>query len=201
MSNPHWANCDFVVVDVEGNGQSPQEIIEIAIVPISNGQIAPPKSWLIRPQKSVSPRATQIHGISDGDLHNCPSHAEVASDIRMALGKSVVVGHNVSVDTQLLRRQFGEWHPIAIIDTLKLAKYVRPAEESYSLDALTRAYKLNIDSSQRHRACGDAMVTAELFLAIVMELDKRSRLDLLALAQIAGSSDDPFIESQQGRLF
>ncbi|HBP47564.1 3'-5' exonuclease [Pseudomonas sp.] len=201
MNNPHWAQCHFVVVDVEGNGQSPQEIIELAIVPISDKQIGSPRSWLIRPQKSVTERATQIHGISDGDLSGSPSHEEVADDIRMELGTSIVVGHNVSIDTQLMRRQLGDWHPTAILDTLKLARYVRPGQGSYSLDALISAYNLKIDPSQRHRASGDAMVTAELFLALAIELDQNSQLDLLALAQIAGSSEDPYIQSQQRSLF
>ena len=201
MNNPHWTQCNFVVVDVEGNGQSPQEIIELAIVPIDHKLIGRPRSWLIRPQKPVTERATQIHGISNCDLSGSPSHAEVADEIRLALGKSIVVGHNVSVDTQLLRQQLGDWHPSAILDTLKLARYVRPGRNSYSLDALISAYGLNIDPSQRHRASGDAVVTAELFTVLATELDQDSLLDLLALAQIAGSSDDPFIQSLQRSLF
>jgi DNA polymerase III epsilon subunit family exonuclease len=201
MNNPHWAQCQFVVVDVEGNGQSPQEIIELAIVPISDRQIGPPRFWMIRPQRSVTQRATQIHGISDSDLSGSPSHAEVADDIRLELGRSIVVGHNVSVDTQLLRRQLGDWHPTAILDTLKLARYARPGQGSYSLDALISAYKLKINPLQRHRARGDAVVTAKLFLALAAELDQDSQLDLLTLSQIGGSSDDPFIQSQQRNLF
>nr|WP_255399587.1 3'-5' exonuclease [Oceanicoccus sp. KOV_DT_Chl] len=186
---------------MEGNGQVPQEIIELAIVPVSDGKIGRPCSWLIRPKRSVTERAIQIHGISNSDLVGCPSHKEVANEIRIVLGKSVVVGHNVSVDTQLMRNQFGEWSPIAILDTLRLAKYVRPGLGSYSLDALISAYNLKIDPSNRHRASGDAQITAALFLVLVSEMDKDSQLDLLALSQIAGSSDDPFIKSQQGSLF
>lgn len=199
--NSSWTECHFVVVDVEGNGQSPQEIIELAIVPISDGKIGRSSSWLMKPKKPVIERAAQIHGISNDDLIGCPSHEQVANDIRAALGKSVVVGHNVSVDTQLIRSQFGNWSPTAIIDTLRLAKYARPGRDSYSLDALINAYNLKLDPSERHRASGDARVTAELFLILVSEVEQGPKLDLRVLSQIAGSPDDPFTQSQQGSLF
>ena len=35
----HWAEIDFSVVDVEGNGQIPLEIIEIAVVQIQKGVV------------------------------------------------------------------------------------------------------------------------------------------------------------------
>lgn len=201
MNNPRWAQCRFVAIDVEGNGQTPQEIIEIAIVPILNKEIGNPRSWLIRPLQPVTKHATQIHGISDSDLSESPLHTEVADDIRAELGTDIIVGHNVIVDTQLLRRLQGDWHPIAILDTLRLARYVRPGLSSYSLDALIKTYNLRMDPTQRHRASGDAVATAELFLILLAELDPNAERDLLSLAQIAGSSDDPFIQSQQGSLF
>ncbi|MGF1869817.1 exonuclease domain-containing protein [Photobacterium indicum] len=201
MNNVPWSECHFVVVDVEGNGQNPQEIIELSIVPVFRDQIGHPYSWLIQPKRQVTERATKIHGISNRALLNCHSSEEVVNDIKMALGKSVVVGHNVRVDTQLIRSQFGEWSPIAILDTLKLAKYVQPALSSYSLDALISTYNLKINPSMRHRASGDAQVTAELFLALASKLDKGSQLDLLTLSQIAGSTDDPFLKNQQRSLF
>lgn len=201
MSNMPWTECHFVVVDVEGNGQVPQEIIELSIVPILDKQIGQPCSWLIQPKRPVTERATLIHGISNGDLVRSPCTEDVASEIRKALGESVVVGHNVRVDTQLIRNQFGDWSPAAILDTLRLAKYVQPGLSSYSLDTLLSIYNIKINPSMRHRASGDAMGTAALFLALISELDRQSQLDLLTLSQISGSVDDPFIKNQQRSLF
>lgn len=200
MSNILWEECHFIVVDVEGNGQSPQEIIELSIVPIFRDKIGRPYSWLIRPQRPVTERVTLIHGISNKDLLHCRSSKELTNEIRETLGENIVVGHNVSIDTRLIRSQFGDWSPVAILDTLKLAKYVRPELNSYSLDTLIDSYGLTIPHSMRHRASGDALVTAQLFLALVSELENSKR-DLLSLSQIAGSSDDPFLENQQRSLF
>lgn len=201
MSNLPWAECHFVVVDIEGNGQVPQEIIELSIVPIFNNQVGSPCSWLIRPKKPVTELANQIHGISNSDLVGCRSAEEVREEIIKTLGKSIVVGHNVTIDTQLIRNQFGDWYPKAILDTLRLAKYVRPGLQSYSLDSLLNTYDLKINPSARHRATGDAKVTAELFLALTTELGEKYQLDLRTLSQVAGSKDDPFINNQQGSLF
>ncbi|TGA73268.1 3'-5' exonuclease [Aliivibrio fischeri] len=201
MNNVSWKECQFVIIDVEGNGQTPQEIIELSIVPVFCEQISKPYTWLIRPKMRVTERATQIHGITNRELQHCCSSEEVRHEIRGVLGKNIVVGHNVSVDTRLIRSQFGEWEPLAIIDTLKLAKYVHPELSSYSLDSLITIYGLDIIPSMRHRASGDAQVTAQLFLALVSKLKDDSQRDLLSLSQIAGSVDDPFLKNQQGSLF
>jgi len=200
VSNIIWKECHFIVIDVEGNGQSPQEIIELSIVPVFREEIGRPYSWLIRPQRPVTERVTLIHGISNNDLLHCRSSKELVDEIREALGENIVVGHNVCIDTQLIRNQFGDWSPIAILDTLKLAKYVRPELNSYSLDTLIGTYNLKMPPSMRHRASGDALVTAQLFLTLVSELEDSKR-DLLTLSQIAGSADDPFLKNQQRSLF
>jgi DNA polymerase III epsilon subunit-like protein len=38
-----------VVVDVEGNGQQPLDLLELAVVPIIGGIIGEPSSWLVKP--------------------------------------------------------------------------------------------------------------------------------------------------------
>lgn len=190
----------FVVVDVEGNGQTPQEIVELSIVPITKGIIESPKSWLIKPKRKVTERAYKIHGISNQDLANSFSREDITSEVRAALGTSVVVGHNVAIDTGLIRNHFGDWSPEAILDTIKLAKYVNSELDSYSLDSLIKEYKLDSSPYSRHRASGDAQLTAQLFITLISYL-KDSQHNLLTLSQISGSRDDPFIENKQGTLF
>lgn len=41
-----WTEFDYAVVDVEGNGQQPPDLVEISVVAIENGTIARPKTWL-----------------------------------------------------------------------------------------------------------------------------------------------------------
>lgn len=191
---------DFIAVDVEGNGQVQQEIIELAIVSSHQNTTLDILTWLIRPINPVTEQAMRFHGITNEDLESSSTTEEIRSEVLEALGKGIVVGHNVSVDTRLIRKQFGEWGPLAIIDTIKLAKYVCPNLRSYSLDEMIKEFNLDIPASERHRAAGDARATAQLFNILLSKL-KRSQRDVLTLSQIAGSADNPFLEDQQGDLF
>ncbi|MGW4720935.1 3'-5' exonuclease [Nocardia sp. NPDC004260] len=67
---------DFAVVDVEGNGQTPPEIIEIAILPVSGATVGVDdmRSWLVRPARPITPIVTRkVHGITNADVAECPT--------------------------------------------------------------------------------------------------------------------------------
>jgi DNA polymerase III epsilon subunit-like protein len=55
-----WMSLTYAVVDVEGNGQQPPDLVELAVVPIVDGIIGEPRSWLVRPEQSIKYFATRI---------------------------------------------------------------------------------------------------------------------------------------------
>lgn len=88
----------LVVVDVEGNGQQPPEIIEIAALPIDDGQPGPATTWLVKPGKPISPIVTRkVHGIRNTDVADQPSWADVEEQVAAALAGRVLVAHNAAV--------------------------------------------------------------------------------------------------------
>lgn len=203
LADSHWSQCDFVVIDVEGNGQSPQEIIELAIISLRQARIVgAPREWLIRPLKPVSERASNLHGILNRDIETKPRFAEISSEVSHVLGQHAVIGHNVAVDVRLLKEKLPWWNPIVAIDTMRLARWANPSAGSYALSSLIEHYGLASRLNGRpHRAASDALAAAELFLELVRQLDKRSKLSLRTLAEISASADDPFFANTQGNLF
>jgi DNA polymerase III epsilon subunit-like protein len=200
MHSPHWSQCHFVVLDIEGNGGSPQEIVEIAVVHILDGQLDTARDWKVRPQSRITPRATRLHGITNDDLADQPRFAQIAHELQAELDSTIIVGHHVGVDLNLLRRQLPDWCPGTCIDTLRLARHVFPEAGSYALGALHQ-HVGGGDSSTRHRAKEDARMTAVLFLTLASKLSQTMHLDLLALARIGSSLDAPILQAQQGSLF
>ncbi|CAN7244133.1 3'-5' exonuclease [Variovorax paradoxus] len=200
MVNPHWSQCHFVVLDVEGNGGSPQELVEIAVIHILDGKIETLRDWTVRPAVPVTPHATRVHGITNVDLVNQPPFADIASDLKNELGSAVVVGHHVGVDLTLMKRQLINWHPGTCIDTLRLSRHVFPSAPSYALGELC-SYVFGESSMARHRAKEDANMTARLFLHLMSKLDRVRSMDLLTLARLGASADDPALQAQQGDLF
>jgi exodeoxyribonuclease X len=164
-----WTNLRYVVVDVEGNGQQPPDLVELAAVSIVGGTIGQPVNWLVRPDHPIKHFASRIHGISNQDVADAPVFAEIKDDVLSSLDADAIVAHNAHVDLDVLRRKLGVWTPPEVFDTLKLARRLLPDHGSYKLGALVDAFKLasglNEDLTP-HRATYDVLVTARLFVLL-----------------------------------
>jgi exodeoxyribonuclease X len=161
-----WTDLDYAVTDVEGNGQQPPDLVEVAVLPITAGTIGEPVSWLVRPPWPITSFAARIHGITDTDVLGAPPIAEIGHEIRAALAGRAIVAHNAHVDTGVLRRELGDWESPEVFDTLKLARRLLTGQPSYKLGALVKALGLDHGIPPGlvpHRAAYDVLVTARLF--------------------------------------
>lgn len=184
-----WSEADYVVVDVEGNGARPPELVEVAVVPVRHGKVEKARTWLLRPPTPISWQARKIHGISNDDVAGAPAVDEVAQEIRAALGNAIPVGHGVHVDVDVLRRSLPGWEPSLALDTLKLARRAFDLP-SYGLSSLVEHRHLanGLPPEMRpHRADYDATVTARLFVQLATRTPGVT-LDALRQAGAMGSS-------------
>jgi DNA polymerase III epsilon subunit-like protein len=169
-----WASVRYAVVDVEGNGQQPPDLVELAVVPIVGGIIGQRVSCLVKPGHPISPMATRIHGLTNQDVAEAPAFADIEAEVRRALDADVLVAHNAHVDTGVLRRHLDGWQCPEVFDTLKLARRLVPGRESYKLGALVTTFALAEGlpaGLTPHRATYDAMVTARLFVHLATPQD------------------------------
>jgi len=197
-----WTHWDFAVVDVEGNGGTPQEIVELAIFHISAGELVPQHDqWLVRPQNPVTAQATAFHGINNEMLVGQPSLSDVVVQVSASLNSKIVIGHNARVDVELLKKAIPNWHPVLVLDTLQLARTAHPGARSYALSAIVSERQIDVRSSTFHRASGDARATAYLFLDLVKTLEASGRATLRKLVDIAALKTPEFINNQQQDLF
>ncbi|MFD5114363.1 exonuclease domain-containing protein [Streptomyces sp. NPDC058391] len=164
-----WTELSYAVVDVEGNGQQPPDLVELAVVPIVGGVIGEPVSWLMRPDHAITPMAQGIHGITNRDVADAPVFADIKDDILKALDVSAFVAHNAHVDANVLRRKLPGWVCPEVFDTLKLARRFEPGQASFRLGSLIEALQLaeGLPHDMRpHRATFDALVAARLFVRL-----------------------------------
>ncbi|MGO8054719.1 3'-5' exonuclease [Rhizobium leguminosarum] len=187
------------VVDVEGNGATPPEIVEIALLELID--LRPTGRtfhWLVKPGQPISAAVTRIHGLSDDDVAGAPSIDDIAEDIVTWTDGGVLVGHNVRVELEVIGRSIPGWQPSAAIDTLKLARSLRPGLSSYSLENLGSTLNLTIEAERQtglkhHSAQFDVALTALLFAALLDPLDREGR-DLRAReADILFKSQESFL--------
>jgi DNA polymerase III epsilon subunit-like protein len=178
-----WRTYRYAVVDVEGNGQRPPDLVELAAVPIEAGAIGTPNAWLVRPHRPITPMARRFHKISDDDVADKPNVAEVAAEMRAAVDGAVLVAHNAHVDLDVIGREL-DHAPAFTIDTLKLARRFLPGEPSYKLGALVDRLNLAGAESGRpdmtaHRAAYDALMCARLLLVLADTTPNLTLSDLL----------------------
>ncbi|MFD7160027.1 exonuclease domain-containing protein [Kribbella sp. NPDC059898] len=166
-SNSPWSAFDYAVVDVEGNGQQPPDLVEISIVAIKNGSIGQARSWLVRPPRPITAMARRFHRITDEQVADAPTVTDIDAELRTALDSMVFVAHNAGIDLGVVSRELQGYQPKQVLDTLKLARRLLPGRDSYKLgalvDALDLAKGLSPDLAP-HRATYDAIVCARLFV-------------------------------------
>lgn len=158
----------IAVVDVEGNGQRPPDVVEIAVVPVDGGRIGSFRSWLVKPPRPITAVTERVHGISNADVDDAPSWSEVSAQVGQALAGRIMVAHNAGVERNVLARQLPDYAPVLVLDTLALARKHWPSLPGYGLDDLIAARGIRVTSryGQRHRAGYDAHATAQLLLQL-----------------------------------
>ena len=177
-------------IDIEGSGASPPEIVELAIAEMHGFDLTGrSRHWHVKPQGRISPLASRIHGIRASDVANAPTMAEIANDVLMWLESSPIVGHNVSVDYTILKRELVDWRPRAAIDTLWIARRLLPKEERYGLARLGNILGLDVLAAQRtggsaHSALYDATLAAQLLRHLLGPLSDGKRRAIMLSADI-----------------
>jgi DNA polymerase III epsilon subunit-like protein len=161
------------VVDFEGNGDSPPDIVELALIEIQGWErVGKAHYWLLKPSKSIAGIACRIHGITNADVETSPTFSDVQVDVRALLTDATLIGHSVAGDVGALKRKLPDWTPTRVLDTLRLAKRLKPGMPSYSLHRLGAALNLQLPPKEGrigrpHSAYYDALLTAQLFLALL----------------------------------
>ncbi len=157
-THPALAGQRLVVVDVEGNGQQPPEIVELAAVTITDSTVSEPVSWLVKPDRPITaPVTRKVHGISNTHVAAAPPFVEIHHQVEAVLAGGWLVAHNARVKVELLARQLPGFVPAGVLDTLRLARVLWPGRDSYGLDALIRQERLDLSAVARAGGTGLAM--------------------------------------------
>lgn len=203
LDSTDWRSSRFAVVDIEGNGRQPPEIVELGIVVVENGAIVgSPLEWLVRPAGRITRMVTAFHGITNEMVADAPSFAELVDTVIGVLSEHFLVAHNASVELGFLTRELSGWTPPGVVDTLRLARRLLAGRTSYALTALTKDFSLAepsvLASGCPHRAAYDAMATARLFLRLATDESGAPRpLSALLTRHSIGDS----AVGEQGNLF
>jgi superfamily II DNA helicase RecQ/superfamily I DNA/RNA helicase/DNA polymerase III epsilon subunit-like protein len=173
-THPDYAFPVTVAVDLEVDSNPEEEarpgerVFEVAAVRMKGRTILREyQSYIRRPFR---PRKLQTSDV----IEQAPEPERVAADLRIILGESLVVGHNV--------RNFDAWELEGmgvsipgerIVDTLIFARLLYPDSLRHNLSLLCSVHDIEVGEDEWHTALTDARACGQLLYALGNELVRR----------------------------
>lgn len=168
----------WAVVDVEttgGSADAGDRITEFAAVIVEDGRVVDSFASLVNPQRSIPLFITRLTGISRAMVRDQPTFAELAPRIHDVLGGRTFVAHNASFDWKFVNAELtrATGAPLAgdRLCTVRLSRRLLSHLPRRNLDSVCRHY--GVDITDRHRALGDALATAQVLLRLLDDAGTR----------------------------
>jgi DNA polymerase III subunit epsilon len=173
------ADIEFVVVDLETTGWSPDEaaIAEIGAVRVRGGARRGEFASLVNPGTSVPRCIEELTGISDWLLAAAPRVTEVLPGLLRFADGCVLVAHNAPFDLGFLAAACDDcglaWPTFTVLDTVTLARHLVDPEQVPDCKLGTLATFFGARTPPTHRALADARATADVLASLIALLARQ----------------------------
>ena len=166
--------------------------MSFASVPIDDGRVVVGESSaaIVRPKRMPDADTIRIHGLRPVDLERAPELSHVRDLILSSLTGRALVAHVAWVERGFLEailKPIGLRPPEPVIDTATLAARVLApagAADGYRPRLSDIARSLGLPVHSPHTATGDALTTAQVFLALATRLDRAAPQTVGSLAGV-----------------
>jgi DNA polymerase III subunit epsilon len=176
-----WRDARWCALDLEMTGLDPRkdEIISFGAIPVEGGriQLQATATGLLRPSREVGEASIPVHGIRDVDLSRAPSLKDGIDPLLDAIAGRVLVFHSAAIDRPFLKRALREKglrlrNPFVDTELLgRLWLHERDGGLHRRLSLGDLASALGLPAEHPHDSLGDALTTAQVFIAIATHLD------------------------------
>lgn len=150
------------ILDFETTGLKDSYAVSLALIRIENGRIKCARYYLINPKKEIDYGAYLIHGISQKDVDNKPTFAEIWDEISPYISGQILVGHNIQYDVGVIKRELQRYglfcKPFRSVCTYKNAKKFIKKENisNYKLDTVCNYFGITMGTHHDARDDTDA---------------------------------------------
>ncbi|MGZ8392879.1 MAG: 3'-5' exonuclease [Gemmatimonadales bacterium] len=189
QGSPLLDDCAFAVVDVETTGIRSgygDRITEIAVAVVHGERREIVFETLVNPERPIPRAVCTITNITNEMVRHAPRFCEVSVRLLAALAGRVFVAHNARFDRNFVSAELRRSRDLTLdgtrFCTVRLARRLVKGVRSCGLDNLCRFFGFR--NAARHRAGGDALVTAELLcrlLSLAREEGARTLQDLTVI--------------------
>lgn len=171
----------YVVVDVETTGGQPwgvDRVTEVAAVYVDGAATSVAFHSLLNPGRPIPWHITRLTGIDDAMVRDAPRFEDIAGELAAHLVGRVFVAHNAPFDFGFLDSEFSRVAPTSLeslvlgqLCTVRLSRKLLSHLPRRNLDAVSAHYGVSI--TDRHRASGDALATAEVLKGLLRDASHR----------------------------
>lgn len=174
-------SIDFVALDIETANRSRGSVCSLGAVRVRDGRVVEQFATLVRPPvPGFEVMNVRVHGIRESDVAEAPDWATVHQRFTGFTGGDVVVAHNASFDSSVLRASCVAAGitatPLEFLCSLRLAEQ-HLALTTYKLKQV--AAHLGLEPFEHHDALQDATAAARVVLALAGVAGVDSIADLL----------------------
>jgi DNA polymerase-3 subunit epsilon len=178
-----WSEARWCAVDFELTGLDPRldQVVSFGAIPIDGGrvQLGRAVSGLVRPTRESGEAAIHVHGIRAVDLSDAPTLADAVGGLIQTLTGRGLVLHVAAIDRPFLKRalrHLGVRLRGPVVDTEVLGRlwlYEREGHLRRHLGLGELAAALGLPLERPHDALGDALTTAQIFIALAAHMSAR----------------------------
>lgn len=175
--SPQSRDARLVFIDTKSSGitlEHQHRIIEVAAIEYIN--LKPTGNIFhayVNPERELDSTAAMVYGLSFSTfLEQQPRFADIADSLHQFIKGAVVVAHNAPFDVLYLNHEFSlagkpSLTEISeeIIDTLKLAKNVRPGKRN-NLESLCLCYGIDYSAYILPSALREATLLSQVYIAM-----------------------------------
>ena len=175
----------YVIFDTETTGFNPglhDTMIEIGAVKMKDGAVIETFDELINPGVSIDSEITELTGITNNMVKDCPNEEEVTKRFKEWIGDLPLVAHNAKFDKNMIEMAYQKYNlgelRNTILDTMIISQIINKDLKRHNLTALTKNYGIKFEESDgsesghHHRADYDAEFTGYIFFKMLKQLDK-----------------------------
>ena len=192
----------LVFFDIEATGTDPlsDRIVELSVLRVGREGIEPVRTWRLKPGIRIPMEAIEVHGISNEDVADAPSFADVADEVLEALDDADFAGFAIGrfdvriVQAELVRA--GRAFDVAsrrVVD----AQVIFHRREPRNLSAALQFY-CGQELEGAHGAAADTIASLQVFAGQLERYGDLS-LNVDALHEVSASHNGAFCD--QGRRF
>lgn len=179
---------NFTAIDFETANSSWGSPCAVGVVKVSNGTVVHQQAIYMRPPQArdyFEPRNIAIHGITAAQVADAPRWREVLPDLLDLIGDDLVVAHNASFDTGVVRHACDadqiETPSLEFLCTLVMSRRTLDLP-AYKLPHVAQA--LGVTMGAHHDPLADAQAAAGITVALAQRVGVADMDDLASCCRV-----------------